>query len=99
MRLVLLDPKSLPTTQSVMAVQPLADMIAADSAEVKEEDIQLSYEYYDLDDALRVLLPPETPEIVSSFEAAGHLVHVNLKSWLLPYKYIIGQVILDVRTH
>lgn len=31
----------------------------------------------------------------TSFESIGHIAHVNLKDELLPYKHIIGQVLLD----
>lgn len=96
-RLVLLDPTVWPSSQSVLAAGPLADLIQADSAEVLEHNVELNYESHDLDSALRIALPPDTPEIISSFETVGHLIHVNLKPWLLPYKHIIGQVILDVR--
>lgn len=34
-------------------------------------------------------------EIPSAFEQVGHLIHLNLRDELLPYKYIIGQVLLD----
>lgn len=96
-RLVLLDPKTWPNQQSVLAVEPLAELIKADSAELAEHDIEVNYDSHDLDSALRIALPPDTPEIISSFETVGHLIHVNLKPWLLPYKYIIGRLILDVR--
>lgn len=98
-RLLLLDPISWPSTQSVLDVEPLAELIKADAAEVGEHDVPLNYESHDLDSALRIALPPDTPEIISSFETVGHLIHVNLKPWLLPYKHIIGQVILDVRNY
>jgi tRNA (guanine37-N1)-methyltransferase len=96
-RLVYLDPVALPNIQSVMAIQPLADLIRSDSAEVKEHDIELNYDSFFLDQALRMILPPEITELPSAFETVGHIAHLNLKAWLLPYKHIIGQLILDVR--
>jgi len=96
-RLVLLDPKIMPTFQSVMSVPSLASLIASDTAELVEHSIDLNYDSFTLDDALRLVLPPDTPEIPTSFETVGHIAHVNLKQWLLPFKHIIGQMILDVR--
>lgn len=49
-----------------------------------------------LDHVLRELLPAEI-EVPSSFETVGHIAHLNLRDQHLPYKHVIGQVILDVR--
>lgn len=40
-------------------------------------------------------LLPKGSEVPSSFEQVGHLIHLNIREDLLPYKYIIGQVLLD----
>jgi tRNA (guanine37-N1)-methyltransferase len=40
---------------------------------------------------------PDGVEIPSGFEHAGHIAHLNLKETNLPFKDIIGQVVLDVR--
>ena len=40
-------------------------------------------------------LLPEGCEVPTSFESVGHIAHVNLRDELLPFKNIIGQVLLD----
>jgi len=40
------------------------------------------------------LLPPGA-EVPSSFETVGHIAHLNLRDELLPYKHLVGQVLLD----
>jgi tRNA G37 N-methylase Trm5 len=33
--------------------------------------------------------------VPSSFETVGHIAHLNLRDELLPYKHLVGQVLLD----
>lgn len=40
-------------------------------------------------------LLPEGCEVPTSFESVGHIAHLNLRDELLPYKHVIGQVVLD----
>lgn len=48
-----------------------------------------------LTQVLTRLLSPRLPgrDLPTSFEVAGHLAHLNLKDYLLPYQRIIGQVL------
>jgi len=56
----------------------------------------LSYNVLTVDQVLTRILPNQNiNEIPSSFEIAGHIAHVNLRSETLPYKYLIGKAILD----
>ena len=40
-------------------------------------------------------LLPAGSEVPSSFEAVGHIAHLNIRDELLPWKRVIGQVIMD----
>ena len=53
-----------------------------------------TYDQLSVDEILRKLLP-SCSEVPSAFESVGTLVHVNLRSEQLPYKYWIGKVLLD----
>ena len=58
--------------------------------------IVLSYQDWTAEEVLgRLLLPEGVEEVPSAFEAVGHLAHVNLRDGLLPYKYLVGKVLLD----
>lgn len=48
-----------------------------------------------MEEVLEALLPAEVTK-QTSFETVGQIAHLNLRSDCLPYKDIIGQVILDV---
>ncbi|BDA40665.1 tRNA (guanine(37)-N1)-methyltransferase [Coccomyxa sp. Obi] len=62
--------------------------------EVVPYDLTLDYNYWSADHILKRLLP-EGCEVPTSFESVGHIAHVNLRDELLPFKSIIGQVLLD----
>jgi len=51
-------------------------------------------------DILKAILPDDD-ETVAGFSIIGHIIHLNLKEQLLPYKSVIGQVLLlnkNIRT-
>ncbi|XP_017778637.1 PREDICTED: tRNA (guanine(37)-N1)-methyltransferase isoform X2 [Nicrophorus vespilloides] len=54
----------------------------------------LKYNNYSAEDVLRAVLPKDK-EGMASFTKIGHIVHVNLREHLLPYKNVIGEVLFD----
>ena len=44
-------------------------------------------------------LLPEGAEVPSSFESIGHIAHLNIRDELLPFKRVIGQVIMEKNPH
>lgn len=56
--------------------------------------VTLEYDYFTAEEALRRVLPADV-ETPSSFEAAGHVAHLNLRPEHEPYKTIIGEILLD----
>ncbi|XP_053663853.1 tRNA (guanine(37)-N1)-methyltransferase [Anopheles marshallii] len=58
------------------------------------EEIQLNYENWKYNEIFKAVLPADK-EALSSFSKIGHIVHLNLKDHLLPYKKLIGEVICD----
>ncbi|KAI8870778.1 hypothetical protein GQ42DRAFT_178335 [Ramicandelaber brevisporus] len=67
---------------------------APSSVELTRYDLQIGYDHFTAEEILRSILP-EDAVVQTSFEQAGHIAHVNLRDELLPYKSLIGQVILD----
>lgn len=67
--------------------------------EIDEEFVErftltLDWEMWSTEQILTSVLP-EGSEVPSSYETIGHIAHLNLKDELLPYRYIIGKVILE----
>ncbi|KAF9055845.1 Met-10+ like-protein-domain-containing protein [Panaeolus papilionaceus] len=59
-------------------------------------EIDLDYDYWTADECLQAFLPEELREgSPTGFAMTGHIAHVNLNEEYLPYKHIIGQLILD----
>lgn len=65
-----------------------------DETAFKKEDITLSYDNWKADQLIKAILP-EGIEPVTSFSRVGHIIHLNLKDELLPYKSAIAQIFLD----
>ena len=72
----------------------LRDYLVETGGQLQRFDMTIGYDDMMVEEVLTKILPPET-EIPSSFEQAGHIAHLNLRDHLVPYKHIIGQVILD----
>ncbi|XP_049296664.1 tRNA (guanine(37)-N1)-methyltransferase [Anopheles funestus] len=98
--------KPVITEEYKITLHPMAVQKWEDLAEVNLEqldigsealvwqEIQLNYENWKYDEIFKAVLPADK-ETLSSFSKIGHIVHLNLKDHLLPYKQLIGEVICD----
>ncbi|KJA28410.1 hypothetical protein HYPSUDRAFT_62040 [Hypholoma sublateritium FD-334 SS-4] len=58
--------------------------------------VDLDYNYWTAEECLHAFLPEKLREgAPTGFAMTGHIAHVNLNDEYLPYKHIIGQLILD----
>ena len=57
-------------------------------------EVTFDYSCLNSSQALRKLLPSHV-DVPSAFECVGHIAHVNLREEQLPFKAVIGQVLLD----
>lgn len=78
--------------------------INKDKENEKEDESYEFYDYYSLlltykdlsvEEVLKKICGGILKEIPSAYEQAGHIAHLNIREEALPYKYTIGQVILD----
>eukprot|EP01112_Ceratiomyxa_fruticulosa_P004051 TRINITY_DN1439_c0_g2_i2.p1 TRINITY_DN1439_c0_g2~~TRINITY_DN1439_c0_g2_i2.p1 ORF type:complete len:448 (+),score=85.48 TRINITY_DN1439_c0_g2_i2:87-1430(+) len=76
--------------------QPLLDFlqILHEDIQFVQHEVNLDFSHFTTEQVLRQYIPPEIEQIPSSFETIGHIAHLNLKDELLPYKGVIGEVLL-----
>ncbi|KAF9225543.1 hypothetical protein BS17DRAFT_873360 [Gyrodon lividus] len=65
-------------------------------ADLTEHTINLKYDYWTADEILQSVLPEALcDDSPTGFSIIGHIAHMNLNQEYLPYKHLIGQIILD----
>ena len=72
----------------------LGEVISNNDAIFGYTEITLGYENWKAEDILKAVLPANQ-EGAQSFSIVGHILHLNLREHLLPYKTLIGEVYLD----
>ncbi|KAF1783383.1 SAM-dependent methyltransferase TRM5/TYW2-type [Phytophthora cactorum] len=93
-KLILLNSKVKDTETLQPLNEDLVTFLKEESLAFVSHAIELDYSYFAVDQVLSELLP-QGMDIPSSFETVGHIAHLNLRDNQLPYKNVIGQVILD----
>lgn len=91
-RLLLLNPEEVKEWSDLPADK--LSQFTIDQTAMGTHSVEIKYENYQLKDVLKGILPDDL-EGVSSFSQVGHIVHVNLRDEVLPYKSVVGQVLLD----
>ncbi|KAH9837256.1 Met-10+ like-protein-domain-containing protein [Rhodofomes roseus] len=88
-RLILLD---APNEDALP--QETKDYCKEHSISIEPYGLHLDYDHWNVEEILHSIMP-EDLESPSSFTCVGHMAHLNLRDEFLPWKHIIGQVILD----
>ncbi|KAK8849734.1 hypothetical protein IAR55_005069 [Kwoniella newhampshirensis] len=72
------------------------EVLKAEAKGFRHEIISMGYENWSPSEILAAVLPTtKSDDIPSSFTSTGHIGHMNLREEWLPYRRVIGQVILD----
>lgn len=58
------------------------------------EELTLTYDNWKAEEILKAVLPNDQ-DACTSFSRIGHIIHVNLRDHLIPYKKLIGEVLSD----
>ncbi|KAK5316244.1 tRNA(m(1)G37)methyltransferase [Exophiala xenobiotica] len=75
-----------------------SDIINDGTAKVRPYELTLTYDDWTMSDILDAILPeiPDGEEQnPAGFAQVGHVAHVNLREQFLPYKHLVGQVLID----
>jgi len=95
------DPSKKRVLLNPELVQSIDDLKESDRQTMQEAGHQLSntevevgYDNWRSDLILKSVLPAEE-EGTKGFSTVGHILHLNLHAHLLPYKSLIGRVLLD----
>ncbi|ETN37348.1 uncharacterized protein HMPREF1541_08339 [Cyphellophora europaea CBS 101466] len=65
---------------------------------VRNYKLELGYDDWTMHSILEAIIPEmldDEQELPTGFAQVGHVAHLNLRSQYLPYKYLIGQVLMD----
>ncbi|XP_046798410.1 tRNA (guanine(37)-N1)-methyltransferase isoform X2 [Gallus gallus] len=92
-KLVILDPHKIPEFSLGESEKEVLKQLHV-SPEVSKYNLELTYENFKSEEILRAVLP-EGQDVTSGFSRVGHIAHVNLRDHQLPYRHLIGQVIVD----
>ncbi|NXH12388.1 TRM5 methyltransferase, partial [Bucco capensis] len=92
-RLVILDPHKIAEFSLGESEQEVLKQLSV-CPEVSKYNLELTYENFKSEEILRAVLP-EGQEVTSGFSRVGHIAHLNLRDHQLPYRYLIGEVIID----
>jgi tRNA (guanine37-N1)-methyltransferase len=94
-KLVLLNSKIDPSNLKNISTS-LERFLKQENCTVKPFTIHLDYDYWNAEQILSSILPADLcTNIPIAFTQVGHIAHMNIPEEYLPYKNIIGQVILD----
>ncbi|KAG2149671.1 Met-10+ like-protein-domain-containing protein [Suillus cothurnatus] len=90
-RLVLLN-----VSEDAALSSEVRNFLQEQSATLVVHNLDLTYDYWTADEILHSILPEELCKgSPSGFAITGHLAHMNLNKEYLPYKHMIGQIVLD----
>ncbi|KAM9788138.1 tRNA (guanine(37)-N1)-methyltransferase isoform X1 [Syngnathus typhle] len=93
-RLVLLDPHRVSSSGSFSDSEAEALRSFDVSQELQHYELRLTYDNLKSEEVLEAVLPLGQ-DVTSAFSRVGHIAHMNLRDHQLPYRNLIGTVIMN----
>lgn len=94
---VLLAPSIHPDRPATWS-EPCSQLVNDRVIEIHPYKLQLTYDDWSMGEILDAVLPElsdSEEQNPTGFAQVGHIAHLNLRNQFLPFKYLIGQVLLD----
>lgn len=97
LELIYLNPESVPSFNSLsLNIRSELSQLGITDRNFTFSRLTLTYDNWKANEILQAILPDDDgQQQFSSYSIIGHIVHVNLREHLFPYKHVIGQVLLD----
>ena len=74
----------------------LTELIGSRQVDLEPWSKSLSYDDWHYTDIMKSVIPSDLlDEMPHGYSAVGHIIHFNLREQFLPYKHLVGSVILD----
>ncbi|KAL4237989.1 tRNA (guanine(37)-N1)-methyltransferase [Mactra antiquata] len=93
-RRYLLDPEKVQSVDTVSEKLQSLDNYTFSISDFEMVEVKLTYENWSFSEIMQAVMPDDS-ESVAGFSQVGHIAHFNLRSQALPYKHLIGEVLLD----
>uniref|UniRef100_A0A8P0STN4 tRNA (guanine(37)-N1)-methyltransferase n=1 Tax=Canis lupus familiaris TaxID=9615 RepID=A0A8P0STN4_CANLF len=93
-RLIMLDPYKIITGDSFERAELSILKQLNVNPQISKYNLELTYENFKSEEILKAVLP-EGQDVTSGFSRVGHIAHLNLRDHQLPFKHLIGQVMID----
>ncbi|KAM6202624.1 tRNA (guanine(37)-N(1))-methyltransferase [Rhynchocyon petersi] len=93
-RLIMLDPHKIFSHDSFETTELTILKQLNVNPQISKYNLELTYENFKSEEILRAVLP-EGQNVTSGFSRIGHIAHLNLRDHQLPFKHLIGQVMID----
>uniref|UniRef100_A0A0N5AI72 tRNA (guanine(37)-N1)-methyltransferase n=1 Tax=Syphacia muris TaxID=451379 RepID=A0A0N5AI72_9BILA len=89
---ILFDPEKINDSAKSTIVNAVQRLVG-NTLQFQRFSFEVGYSDWNAKTCINAVLPKGM--IFSGFTQAGHIVHVNLREELLPYKYVVGQILRD----
>ncbi|XP_006891886.1 PREDICTED: tRNA (guanine(37)-N1)-methyltransferase [Elephantulus edwardii] len=93
-RLIMLDPYKIVSPDSFDTTELNILKQLNVNPQISKYNLELTYENFKSEEILRAVLPGGQ-DVTSGFSRVGHIAHLNLRDHQLPFKHLIGQVMID----